>query len=233
VFIDMITDTTRPSPPAVMPRLALEERMTTFKQVELGLTEAEARRGADLCLDCYCPANGACDLQRYSIEYEVFANRFHGGECHNRPADFRHDFIMREPNRCINCNRCVRICREEVGSSCYDMMGRGFDTIVSTPDNLPLQMAGCVSCGKCAETCPTGSIQTNPRVLRSYDLDESRCMFCGECVEVCPYDALEQKEIFELAGYDRSKLAGQHLFVRAARHRLGLAADPGPSAGPR
>ena len=217
VFIDMITDTTRPSPPAVMPRLALEERMTTFKQVELGLTEAEARRGADLCLDCYCPANGACDLQRYSIEYEVFANRFHGGECHNRPADFRHDFIMREPNRCINCNRCVRICREEVGSSCYDMMGRGFDTIVSTPDNLPLQMAGCVSCGKCAETCPTGSIQTNPRVLRSYDLDESRCMFCGECVEVCPYDALEQKEIFELAGYDRSKLAGQHLFVRDGR----------------
>ena len=84
------------------------------------------------------------------------------------------------------------------------MMGRGFDTIVSTPDNLPLQMAGCVSCGKCAETCPTGSIQTNPRVLRSYDLDESRCIFCGECVEVCPYDALEQKEIFELAGYDRS-----------------------------
>ncbi len=102
-------------------------------------------RGAELCLDCYCPANGKCDLQRYGIDYEVFKNRFHGGEAHDYPADFRHDFIMREPNRCINCGRCVRVCRMEVGSSCYDNMGRGYDTIVSTADNLPLQMVGCVS----------------------------------------------------------------------------------------
>ena len=85
---------------------------------------------------------------------------------------------------------------------------------VSTADNLPLQMVGCVSCGKCAETCPTGAIETNPRLLESYDLDESRCIFCGECVEVCPYDALEQNEFFELAGYDRSE-AGRRAPVRA------------------
>jgi formate hydrogenlyase subunit 6/NADH:ubiquinone oxidoreductase subunit I len=73
---------------------------------------------------------------------------------------------------------------------------------------------GCVSCGKCAETCPTGAIETNPRRLASYELDESRCIFCGECVEVCPYDALEQSSFFELAGYSRGKLAGEALFVR-------------------
>ncbi|NLG64021.1 MAG: FAD-dependent oxidoreductase [Actinobacteria bacterium] len=217
VFIDMTTDVSRPSPPADMPKLSVEERKTNFEEIELGFLEAEAQRGAELCLDCYCPANGSCDLQRYGIEYEVFANRFHGGAAHNYPADFRHDFIMREPNRCINCLRCVRICREEVGASCYDAMGRGFDSIVSTPDNLPLEMVGCVSCGKCAETCPTGSIEINARVLESYDLDESRCIFCGECVEVCPYDALEQKEYFELAGYDRPALAGEHLYVRDGR----------------
>jgi NADPH-dependent glutamate synthase beta subunit-like oxidoreductase/formate hydrogenlyase subunit 6/NADH:ubiquinone oxidoreductase subunit I/ferredoxin len=217
VFLDMTTDVSNPSPPAEMPMLDMETRLSTTLEVELGLTESEARRGAELCLDCYCPANGACDLQRYGIEYEVFQNRFHGGAVHDYRADFRHDFIHREPNRCINCNRCVRVCREEVGASCYDAMGHGFDSIVSTPDNLPLQMVGCVSCGKCAETCPTGAIVTNPRVLESYDLDESRCMFCGECVEVCPYDALEQKEYFELAGYDRSKLASQHLFDRHGR----------------
>jgi predicted molibdopterin-dependent oxidoreductase YjgC len=100
-------------------------------------------------------------------------------------------------------------------------MGRGWDTIVSTPDNMPLQMVGCVSCGKCAETCPTGSIETNPRRLGSYDLDESRCIFCGECVEVCPYDALEQTDFFELADYSRTVLAGESLFVRGAK-----AADP-------
>lgn len=217
VFIDMTTDVSRPSPPAEMPKLSPEERKTNFRQIELGFTEQEAVRGAELCLDCYCPANGKCDLQRYSIEYEVFKNRFHGGAAHDYPADFRHDFIMREPNRCINCGRCVRICRMEVGSSCYDNMGRGFDTIVSTADNLPLQMVGCVSCGKCAETCPTGAIETNPRLLASYDLDESRCMFCGECVEVCPYDALEQTDFFELAGYSRTTMARESLYVREPR----------------
>jgi NADPH-dependent glutamate synthase beta subunit-like oxidoreductase/formate hydrogenlyase subunit 6/NADH:ubiquinone oxidoreductase subunit I/ferredoxin len=214
VFIDMTTDVTHPTPPAEMPKLAPEARKTNFEQIELGFPEEEAVRGADLCLDCYCPANGGCDLQRYGIDYEVFKNRFHGGAAHDYPADFRHDFIMREPNRCINCMRCVRICRMEVGSSCYDAMGRGFDTIVSTGDNMPLQMVGCVSCGKCAETCPTGSIITNPRTLVSYDLDESRCMFCGECVEVCPYEALEQTDFFELAGFSRTVMAGESLFVR-------------------
>jgi len=217
VFIDMTTDMTQPSPPAEMPTRAPADRRTNFKQIELGFSEEEAVRGAELCLDCYCPANGKCDLQRYGIEYEVFKNRFHGGEAHDYPADLRHDFIMREPNRCINCGRCVRVCRMEVGSSCYDTMGRGYDTIVSTADNLPLQLVGCVSCGKCAETCPTGSIETNPRLLGSYDLDESRCIFCGECVEVCPYNALEQSDFFELAGYNRTTMARESLYVREPR----------------
>ncbi len=217
VFIDMTTDVTQPSPPAEMPKLAPESRKTNFKQIELGFSEDEAVRGAELCLDCYCPASGKCDLQRYGIEYEVFKNRFHGGEAHTYPADFRHDFIMREPNRCINCGRCVRVCRTEVGSSCYDTMGRGFNAIVSTADNMPLQIVGCVSCGKCAETCPTGAIETNPRLLASYDLDESRCIFCGECVEVCPYDALEQTDFYELAGFSRTTLARESLYVREPR----------------
>jgi NADPH-dependent glutamate synthase beta subunit-like oxidoreductase/formate hydrogenlyase subunit 6/NADH:ubiquinone oxidoreductase subunit I len=232
VFIDMTTDVSHPTAPVEGATLPLSARTASFDEVELGLTEAQARSAAELCLDCHCPANGSCELQRYGIEYEVFANRFHGQAAHDYPADFRHDFIMREPNRCIMCLRCVRVCRMEVGASCYDAIGRGWDTIVSTPDNLPLQTAGCVSCGKCAETCPTGSIELNRRALQSYDLDESRCIFCGECVEVCPYGALEQTDFFELAGTSRTQLAGESLFVRAPQ--VGALPEPAvPDVDPR
>lgn len=42
-------------------------------------------------------------------------------------------------------------------------------------------------------------------------------MFCGECVEVCPYDALEQTDFFELAGFSRTAMAGESLFVADGR----------------
>ena len=89
-----------------------------------------------------------------------------------------------------------------------------------------------MSCGKCAETCPTGSIEINRRVLERYDLDESRCIFCGECVEVCPYDALEQTGFFELAGYSRTLLAGESLFVRGAKPADGRRARRVPDLVP-
>jgi NADPH-dependent glutamate synthase beta subunit-like oxidoreductase/ferredoxin len=178
------------------------------------LSAPQAHAAAELCLDCSCPADGDCDLQRYGIDYAVTRNRFHGCAVHDYSADFRHDFILRVPSRCIDCRRCVEVCRSEAGAGCYDVMGRGFDALVATPDNLPLQAVGCISCGRCATACPTGAIETNERTLQRYELDESRCIFCGECVEVCPYDALEQTAFFELAGYSRTKLADAALFER-------------------
>ncbi len=203
------------------PKLAASVRRSCFDEVEATFDEADALRAAALCLQCSCPSNGSCQLQRYGIEYGVHDNRFEGCESRDYPADFRHDFIMREPNRCINCGRCVHVCRLEVGASCYDSVDRGFNAIVSTADNLPLQLVGCISCGRCAETCPTGAIETNPRTLISYDLDESRCIFCGDCVEACPYGALEQTSFFELASYSRSALASESLYVREEPEQKG------------
>jgi formate dehydrogenase major subunit len=208
VFLDMAIAATHGSAGSATTPQALGDG------TEVPLSEPQTRAAADLCLDCYCPADGDCDLQRLGIDYGVSRNRFHNHTVHDYPADFRHDFIMRVPSRCIGCMRCVIVCRSEVGASCYAAMGRGFDSIVSTPDNLPLQAVGCISCGRCAEACPTGAIESNQRALQRYDLDESRCIFCGECVEVCPYGALEQTAFFELAGYSRTGLAGASLFVR-------------------
>ena len=78
-------------------------------------------------------------------------------------------------------------------------MRTGFDTLVTTPLDMSLNTTPCVSCGRCAETCPTGALMPKPRVLEKYEVDESRCILCGICVDACPYDALRCGPDFELA----------------------------------
>jgi formate hydrogenlyase subunit 6/NADH:ubiquinone oxidoreductase subunit I len=60
-----------------------------------------------------------------------------------------------------------------------------------------------VSCGRCAETCPTGALMPKPRILEKYEVDESRCILCGICVDACPYDALRDGAEFELSHTER------------------------------
>ena len=92
-----------------------------------------------------------------------------------------------------------------VGAACYDFMRIGFDTLVTTPLDMSLNDTPCVSCGRCAETCPTGALMPKPRVLQKYEVDESRCILCGICVDACPYDALRDGADIELAHTDRSE----------------------------
>ena len=82
-------------------------------------------------------------------------------------------------------------------------MRTGFDTLVTTPLDMSLNDTPCVSCGRCAETCPTGALMPKPRVLQKYEVDESRCILCGICVDACPYDALRDGGDFELSHTSR------------------------------
>ncbi|MHB9091190.1 MAG: FAD-dependent oxidoreductase, partial [Chloroflexota bacterium] len=189
-----------------MTMLPYAERVHNFQHIELGYTEAQAKAEAARCLQCVCPSASRCHLQRLGIEYGLTENRFHDGEArdfHDYQQDTSHSFILRDKNKCINCTQCVRICRDVIGPDCYGMMGRGFDTIVTSPFDVSLTETDCVSCGACAETCPTGALQLKERVVQQYDLDASRCIFCGDCVEVCPHGALAESPYFEFAGYDR------------------------------
>jgi predicted molibdopterin-dependent oxidoreductase YjgC len=134
----------------------------------------------------------------------VAENRFTGTN-HDYLRDDSHAFILREPARCIDCGRCATVCKEIVGAACYDFMRSGFDTLVTTPLDMSLNTTPCVSCGRCAETCPTGALMPKPRVLETYDVDESRCILCGICVDACPYDALRCGPDFELAHESREE----------------------------
>jgi formate dehydrogenase major subunit len=197
----------KPEEPQVrMPFLPFEERAKSFQLIESGYSKPAAEKEAGRCLQCVCPDVGRCHLQRLSLEHGLTDNRFHRAEpldYHDYEYDFSHDFILRDLNKCINCTQCVRICRDVIGANCYGLMGSGYDSIVTTPWNVSLSYTDCVSCGACAETCPTGALMVRERDLMTYELDIVRCIYCGDCVEVCPHGALGETPNFELSTYQR------------------------------
>ncbi len=193
-------------PKVKMPMLPYEKRKRSFALIEQGYIQEQAQREAARCLQCACPAVGQCDLQKYSIEHGLADNRFHDGEpsdYHDYEVDLSHSFILRDPNKCINCTQCVRVCHDVIGPDCYGMFGKGFDTIVSTPFNVSLHDTDCVSCGACVQVCPTGSLMMAERSLSRYAFALDRCIFCGDCVEVCPHGALGETPNFELSFFNR------------------------------
>ena len=171
------------------------------------------------CLQCVCPSNGACDLQKLGVEYTVTSNELVRPQAKVRSVEPQHEhpFIRRDMDRCIACGKCVRVCRDVAGPACYDFTGRGFMMNVDTPYGEALQLADCITCGRCVTDCPTGALTFNERALQSFRVDESRCILCKECVNVCPVDALKETNHFEQARSQwlelvaqGSKLAGGH-----------------------
>lgn len=184
------------------------ERMDNFREVEQGFSEQAAGMEGNRCLQCICEGVESCKLRRYSINHGLTKdkpNRFMG-EQHLYGRDTTHPFVQRDPNRCIDCARCVRVCKYITGSGVYELINRGADTIASPAFDLSLNDTDCVSCGRCANICPTGALFLKERRLENWHLDTSRCIFCADCVEVCPQEALATTPAFELASHEHADL---------------------------
>ncbi len=108
--------------------------------------------------DCLtCPKNGYCELQSLSSEYGIDRVPYKGKTRHHY-TDFSSPSIIREPDKCILCGRCVRICEEIQGVAAIDFTRRGFDTMVLPPFEMDLSETTCVNCGQCTLACPTGAL---------------------------------------------------------------------------
>jgi NADH-quinone oxidoreductase subunit G/NADP-reducing hydrogenase subunit HndD len=108
--------------------------------------------------DCLtCPKNGYCELQSLASEYGIDRVPFQGKTRHHY-TDFSSPSIIREPDKCILCGRCVRICEEIQGVAAIDFAHRGFNTMVLPPFEKDLSETSCVNCGQCTLACPTGAL---------------------------------------------------------------------------
>ena len=108
--------------------------------------------------DClYCVRNENCELQHLSKELNVKTRRIKGARKHNN-IDRSSPSIMRDPNKCILCGRCVTVCEEVMGVSAIDFTHRGSSSTVNTAFGKGLNVSSCVNCGQCIMVCPTGAL---------------------------------------------------------------------------
>ena len=166
-----------------MPQLSAEERKGNFSEViPDGYTPEEAEAEANRCLECGCHDYFECKLIDLAHQYDVEPCRF-AGDKNTIDYDDEHPFIVRDPNKCILCGLCVRVCDEVMGVGALGLVHRGFDTVVKPNLEKPLALSGCVSCGQCVSVCPTGALQERTTMAKEVPLDtvetDTTCSYCS------------------------------------------------------
>ena len=110
------------------------------------------------CRDCTtCDKHGSCTLQKLAYQLGINMVRF-ANHREEKPVDFSSPSIVRDPNKCVLCGNCVRVCSEIQGIGVLGFTHRGTDADVSPAFNKKLAETNCVSCGQCRVVCPTGAL---------------------------------------------------------------------------
>ena len=105
-----------------------------------------------------CVSNGRCELQDAAVNAGMDHVRF-DYQAPQRTIDASHPKYVSDPNRCILCTRCVRVCDEIEGAHVWDVAGRGSEARLVADLGKPWgRSQSCTWCGKCVAVCPTGAL---------------------------------------------------------------------------
>lgn len=134
-------------------------------------------------LDCLtCEVNGNCELQDVAARVGIREVRYPEGANHlDREKDLSHPYMTSDLSKCINCYRCVRACDEVQGEMILTMVGRGFDSKIAKGPDLSFMESDCVSCGACAQACPTSAISDvfQSKAVQANETTRTVCTYCG------------------------------------------------------
>ena len=129
-----------------------------------------------------CDSAGDCELQELAYLYDVKPGSYEG-EKWDLPIREDNPFITYEPNKCIVCSRCTRICNDVVMAGTIEITGRGFRAMPDTAYRTPRTLKNCEFCGQCVSTCPTGALTDRKGRGKGRFLDvkkvKTTCSYCG------------------------------------------------------
>ncbi len=131
-------------------------------------------------LDCpVCDRGGECELQEMAFDWGGLEERFTEKKNYY-PERYLSPIVANDPQRCILCKRCTRVCDEWMGEDAIEAGNRGAATVIGTY----LGWLDCSQCGNCIEVCPTGTLLdgTYRHQTRPWELSQtiSTCTYCSD-----------------------------------------------------
>jgi formate dehydrogenase alpha subunit len=164
----------------ISPGMRIYTNSDSVKTLRKNIVELVLSDHPPECLTC--EVNGNCELQDVAASVGVRQIRYAKGANHlDREKDLSHAYMRMDLSKCINCSRCVRACDEVQGQFTLTMTGRGFESRITTDNDMLFGDSSCVSCGACAQTCPTSAISD---VFQSKSVEADKkvrtvCSYCG------------------------------------------------------
>lgn len=114
--------------------------------------------------DClHCSRNGHCELQDIAAEYDIRSYEY-DTDPRNLPLDLSSPAIIRDPNKCILCGRCLEVCSSIQTVNALGYAYRGYNSLVIPSMGLNLSESPCVMCGQCIHVCPVGAISEREQI---------------------------------------------------------------------
>jgi bidirectional [NiFe] hydrogenase diaphorase subunit len=136
------------------------ETLAKYRRMILEMLFAERNHICSVCV-----SNGHCDLQSMAQKLGMDHVRF-PYLYPQMTVDASHARFTLDHNRCVLCQRCVRVCDEIEGAHTWDVFGRGVSSLVITDLNQPWGVSEtCTGCGKCVQVCPTGALSEKGKAV--------------------------------------------------------------------
>ena len=149
------------------PRDGLEIRTNTARLLRHRRMILELMLASHDCSCTTCAKSGNCRLQALAQRFGVSRVRFPDTR-ERYEQDNTSLAIFRDPNKCILCGDCVRVCEELQGQGILNYAHRGSELQVMPAFDRKLADTKCVGCGQCAAVCTTGAITVKNQIGQAW-----------------------------------------------------------------
>lgn len=137
-----------------------------LQQVRRTVIELILSTHPNTCLTC--PRNGTCELQKLAADFGIREQPYES-IVKDIPADTSTPSIVLNPEKCIGCGRCVKVCQGLQDVWALEFIGRGDGTRMAPAGDIALNESPCIKCGQCSAHCPVGAIFEKDDTKQVYD----------------------------------------------------------------